>query len=140
MRGWSTAAGPSRTATTRWPPPSPVSYGDLWSNREVSALTGAALAVRREVFEEVGGFSELFPVNYNDVDLSLKIRRTGRRLLWLHGVLLYHFESISRSNAVHDWEKELICRRWGDYREVPERYTSNVRAVVRASEQGSDDE
>jgi GT2 family glycosyltransferase len=109
-------------------------YGDLWSNREVSALTGAAFAVRREVFEEVGGFSELFPVNYNDVDLSLKIRRTGRRLVWLHDVVLYHFESVSRSNAVHDWEKELICRRWGDYKEVPERYSTNVHAVVRASE------
>lgn len=109
-------------------------YGDLWSNREVSALTGAAFAVRREVFQEVGGFSEPFPVNYNDVDLSLKIRRTGRRLVWLHGVVLYHFESVSRSNAVRDWEKELVCRRWGDYKEVPERYSTNVHAVVRASE------
>jgi GT2 family glycosyltransferase len=109
-------------------------YGDLWSNREVSALTGAAFAVRREVFEEVGGFSELLPVNYNDVDLSLKIRRTGRRLVWLHGVVLYHFESVSRSNVVRDWEKELVCRRWGDYKQVPERYSTNVHAVVRASE------
>jgi GT2 family glycosyltransferase len=112
-------------------------YGDLWSNREVSALTGAAFATRRDVFEEVGGFSELFPVNYNDVDLSLKIRRTGRRLVWLHDVVLYHFESMSRSNAVHDWEKELICRRWGDYNEVAERYSTNVHAVVRASERGN---
>jgi O-antigen biosynthesis protein len=109
-------------------------YGDLWSNREVSALTGAAFAVRRDAFEEVGGFSELFPVNYNDVDLSLKIRRTGRRLVWLHGVMLYHFESVSRDNAVHDWEKELICRRWGNYHEVPERLSSNVYGVVRAHE------
>jgi GT2 family glycosyltransferase len=109
-------------------------YGDLWTNREVSALTGAAFAVRRGVFEEVGGFSELFPVNYNDVDLSLKIRRTGRRLVWLADVVLYHFESVSRSNTVHDWEKELICRRWGDYKEVPERYSTNVHAVVRAGE------
>jgi O-antigen biosynthesis protein len=105
-------------------------YGDLWTNREVSALTGAAFAVRRDVFDEVGGFSELLPVNYNDVDLSLKIRHSGRRLVWLHDVVLYHFESVSRDNTVHDWEKELICRRWGDYREVPERYTTNVHYVV----------
>ena len=110
------------------------SYGDLWGNREVSALTGAAFAVRREVFEEVGGFSELLPVNYNDVDLSLKIRRSGRRLVWLHDVVLYHFESISRDNTVHDWEKELICSRWGDYREVPEAYSTNVFSLVRADE------
>jgi O-antigen biosynthesis protein len=109
-------------------------YGDLWSNREVSALTGAAFAVRRAVFEEVGGFSELFPVNYNDVDLSLKVRHAGLRLVWLHDVVLYHFESVSRDNAVHDWEKELICKRWGDYKEVPERYSTNVHSVVKASE------
>lgn len=109
-------------------------YGDLWGNREVSALTGAAFAIRREVFEDVGGFSELFPVNYNDVDLSLKVRHAGHRLVWLHDVVLYHFESVSRDNTVHDWEKELICRRWGDYREVPERFSTNVHSVVRASE------
>jgi GT2 family glycosyltransferase len=108
-------------------------YGDLFSNREVTALTGACLALRRDVFEDVGGFSELFPVNYNDVDLSLKIRRTGRRLVWLHGVVLHHFESVSRDNAVHDWEKELICRRWGDYRRVEERFSTNVHAVVRSA-------
>ena len=107
-------------------------HGDLWGNHEVSALTGAAFAVRRVVFEDVGGFSEQFPVNYNDVDLSLKIRRSGLRLVWLHGVVMYHFESVSRSNTVQAWEKELICRRWGDYREVPERYTSRVHGKARA--------
>ena len=107
-------------------------HGDLWGNHEVSALTGAAFAVRRVVFEDVGGFSEHFPVNYNDVDLSLKIRRSGLRLVWLHGVVMYHFESVSRSNTVQAWEKELICRRWGDYREVPERYTSRVHGKARA--------
>lgn len=114
-------------------------YAELWTNREVSALTGAAFAVRRDVFEEVGGFCELFPVNYNDVDLSLKVRRTGRRLVWVHDVVLYHFESVSRSNTVHDWEKELICRRWGDYREVAERYTTNVHAAVRRSQRHTGD-
>ena len=56
-----------------------------------------------------------------------------RRLVWLHGVVMYHYESISRDNAVHDWEKELICRRWGDYRRIPERFSTNVRAVVKAA-------
>jgi GT2 family glycosyltransferase len=116
----------------RMRPTSVGAYGDLFSNREVSALTGACLAVRRDVFEEVGGFCEELPLNYNDVDLSLKIRRTGRRLVWLHGVVLHHFESVSRTTEVRDWEKELLCRRWGDYREVPERFTINVDNVVRA--------
>lgn len=105
--------------------------GELRINREVSALTGACIAVRREVFEEVGGFCEALPVNYNDVDLSLKIRATGRRLLWLHDVALFHFESVSRSNVVHDWEKAFITGRWGDYTRVPEMLSNRVAMAAR---------
>lgn len=101
--------------------------GDLWINREVTALTGACLALRREVFEEVGGFSEQLPVNYNDIDLCLKIARTGRRLLWLHDVVLFHFESVSRSSAVADWEMDFMKRRWGDFTKIPERHSNDVR-------------
>jgi GT2 family glycosyltransferase len=101
-------------------------YGELWVNREVTALTGACIAVTRAVFEEVGGFTEALPVNYNDVDFSLKVRRAGLRLLWLHAVELFHFESISRSNVVRPWEKELLIDRWGDYEVVRERYSSNI--------------
>jgi O-antigen biosynthesis protein len=102
-------------------------YGELWVNREVSALTGACLAVRREVFEQVGGFYEGLPVNFNDVDFGQKIRHLGLRLVWLHDVVLHHFESISRSTRVHAWEKRVINERWGDYEEVRERYTNGVR-------------
>jgi GT2 family glycosyltransferase len=97
-------------------------------NRETSALTGACVAMRRDVFFEAGGFSERLPINYNDVDLSLKVRRSlGLRLVWLHDVVLFHFESISRDNAVHDWEKDFINNRWGNYQQVREGYSNGVR-------------
>ncbi len=102
-------------------------YGELWMNREVTALTGACIAVRRSTFEEVGGFAEGLPVNYNDVDFCLKLGHAGHRLVWVHDVLLYHFESITRSNEVRPWEKRFITERWGDYLEVEERYSTNVR-------------
>jgi GT2 family glycosyltransferase len=108
-------------------PDSTGERGELFINREQSALTGACVAVRRELFEEVGGFSELLPVNFNDVDFSLKVRRAGYRLLWLHGVRLWHFESVSRDTTVHAWEVELMIRRWGDFHVVPERYTTGIR-------------
>jgi GT2 family glycosyltransferase len=40
-----------------------------WLNlaRDVSAVTGACLAVRKDVFDELGGFDPEFPVNYNDL-------------------------------------------------------------------------
>jgi GT2 family glycosyltransferase len=103
------------------------SHGDLWVNREVSALTGACIAVRREVFEQVGGFAEALASNFNDVDFCLKVRALGLRLLWLHAVELYHFESFSRETKVHAWEVEFMARRWGHYKVVRERYTNEVR-------------
>lgn len=104
-------------------------HGELFMNREVTALTGACVAVRRSVFEEVGGFSEAFPMNYNDVDFSLKVGRLGLRRVWLARCVLFHFESVTRSNVVHDEEKKRIVRRWGNYLVVPERYSSNVPRV-----------
>ena len=46
--------------------------------RDVSAITGACFLVRKEIFDKVKGFDEeLFPINFNDVDLSLKILDSG---------------------------------------------------------------
>ena len=40
--------------------------------RECSAVTGACLATRREVFELLGGFDETLGVDLNDVDYCLR--------------------------------------------------------------------
>ncbi|MBM7519554.1 glycosyltransferase family 2 protein [Nocardioides nitrophenolicus] len=98
------------------------SRGELQINREVSAVTAACLAVRREVFDEVGGLTELLPGNFNDVDFCLKVRRHGLRCLWLHDVVLHHFESATRDPRVHGFERRLIKQRWGDYKVIPEPY------------------
>jgi len=91
----------------------PGPFAALWVNRECSGLTAACLAIRRETYEEVGGMCEALPGNFNDVDFAYKVRRTGRRLLWLAGVELFHFESQTRERVVHQWEYDLIVRRWG---------------------------
>jgi O-antigen biosynthesis protein len=65
--------------------------------RECSALTAACLVVRRTDFDNVGGFDEdAFPVAFNDVDLCLKLRTLGRRLIWTPHATLLHKESQSR--------------------------------------------
>lgn len=95
----------------------PEATGDAYelvTNREVSVLTGACVAVRRDVYERVGGFSENFPLNYNDVDLSMKVRHVGLRAVWLHDVELFHFESVTRDNSIRPWESDLMEQRWGD--------------------------
>ena len=91
-------------------------YGmPLWINRETSGLTGACVATRRTTFYEVGGFSELFPNNYNDVDLCYKLQLAGYRCLWTPDATLYHFESKSRETPIEDWERDLASKYWGRF-------------------------
>ncbi|MBO1750963.1 glycosyltransferase [Actinotalea sp. BY-33] len=87
-------------------------FSELCVNREASGLTAACVAFTRETYEDVGGMCELLPVNFNDVDFSLKVRHQGGRLLWLADVELYHFESRTRVPQVHQWEVDLITGRW----------------------------
>lgn len=62
----------------------------------LSAVTGACLCIRREVFEEVGGFDETLAVAFNDVDLCLRMQAAGYRNLYTPYAELYHHESASR--------------------------------------------
>lgn len=62
-----------------------------------SAVTGACLVVKREVFEKIGGFNEeSLAVALNDVDLCLKIWEAGFKVLWTPFAELYHHESATR--------------------------------------------
>jgi O-antigen biosynthesis protein len=76
------------------------------------AVTGACLMTRRDLFEEVGGLSSILPVNYNDIDYCLKLRANGRRVLYDPDLVMYHFESSSRSTDVEEWEKDRLKDRW----------------------------
>lgn len=81
-------------------------------DREVSGATGACLLVPKQEFAAVGGFSTQFPGNYNDVDLCLKLRANGGRIVCSGGARLYHFESKSRDATVRPEDLERIHARW----------------------------
>ncbi|MGQ0833297.1 MAG: glycosyltransferase family 2 protein [Microthrixaceae bacterium] len=85
------------------------------------AVTGACLMTPRAVFEEVGGLSPQFPLNYNDVDYCLKVWRSGRRVAYDPDTVLFHFESASRETAVSDAELRLLRDRW-DYEISQDRF------------------
>jgi glycosyltransferase involved in cell wall biosynthesis len=81
-------------------------------DREVAGVTAACMAIRAEVFESVGGFSMVFAGNYNDVDLCLKLRREGYRIIVSAQATLYHFESITRDPTVGEGELQALRQRW----------------------------
>lgn len=86
-----------------------------------SAVTGACLLIRRQVFEEVGGLEEEhLKVSFNDVDLCLRLRQRGYRIVWTPYAELYHLESASRGldNTVKKYlrlrrEVNFMKSRWG---------------------------
>ena len=69
--------------------------------QQFSAVTAACMVLRRETFEEVGGFDEKdFPVGLNDVDLCLRLRERGYLIIWTPFAELRHHESYSRGIPV----------------------------------------
>jgi O-antigen biosynthesis protein len=73
-------------------------YLDLYSHpRNLEAVTGAFMMLRREVFDMVGGFDEVsLPVEYNDIDFCLRVREAGQRVLCLPLDGVIHHESLTR--------------------------------------------
>ncbi len=90
-------------------------------SQEVSAVTGACLMMRREVFEAVGRFdAERLAVAFNDIDLCLRVRKAGYRVIWTPHAALTHHESKSRGKedtpekrARFEAEVATMTERWG---------------------------
>src|SRR5258708_7910295 len=99
----------SASAMTR---PTQACWTSCRRSPATGSVPGPCMMTRREPFEEVGGFSTTFPVNYNDMDYCLKLRAGGRRVVYDPDTVLYHFESSSRSTDVEDWEKERLVEKW----------------------------
>jgi GT2 family glycosyltransferase len=99
---------------------------DLWRwldlRRNVSAVTGACLAIRRGVFEELGGFDLDFPVNYNDADLCLRARAAGYEVIFEPAASLRHDECATRASGTKADERERFWQRWGDALDRPDPY------------------
>jgi O-antigen biosynthesis protein len=78
-----------------------------------SAVTGACMVLRRQVFDEVNGLDEVnLAVAFNDIDLCLRIQERGYRILWTPYAELYHLESASRG--------------FGDIQRISQRFRSEI--------------
>jgi GT2 family glycosyltransferase len=71
-------------------------FGRVDLIQNVSAVTAACMMIRRDVFDEVGGFDERLAIAFNDVDLCLRIRQKGYLIVYTPSARLYHYESFSR--------------------------------------------
>ena len=82
--------------------------------RDVISATGACFMSRRSLLLSLGGLSTHFPLSFGDVDLCLKIRRSGYRIVVEPQATLIHRESFSRVARILDWEWTRWINRWGE--------------------------
>jgi GT2 family glycosyltransferase len=95
--------------------------GSLSCPREVSAVTGACLAMKKTTFKDVAGFSELYGTHYQDVDLCLKLRQQGLRCIYTSEARLFHHESVSRGEDSYDiLDRHLLIDSWRNTLSVPD--------------------
>ncbi len=112
--------GNVRRSHYRYPGDSLGYAGRIQAIQNVSALAAACMMMRKEVFEEVGGFDPKYVVAHGDIDLCLKI--LGRKYLIVYEphAELYHHESLTRGYEDTPekierlrQETELLMKRWG---------------------------
>ena len=93
----------------------------LQTVRTVSAVTGACFAIRRHVFEEVGGIEQnQLRVTCSDVDFCLRVSERGYRVIWTPHAELYHRELETRGSDETPekarrarCEQEYLVQKWG---------------------------
>lgn len=106
-------------AHRHFPGDAPGYLSTLRAAHQVSAVTAACLMVEADKFRAVEGFdAEAFPVDFNDVDLCLRLNATGYRTLMAPEAVLHHREAASRrwtaeARARHEREIEAFKKRWG---------------------------
>ena len=88
--------------------------------QDLSCVTAACLAVRRDVFEDLNGLDERLAVAFNDVDFCIRLRAKGWRILWTPEVEHYHLKS--QTLGRHDFgeraevfqnEVRMMREQWG---------------------------
>lgn len=102
-----------------FPGDAPGYLSALRATHAVSAVTAACLVVEAEKFRAVGGFDDKnFAVDFNDVDLCLRLNETGHRTLLVPAAVLHHREAASRrwtpeARQRHGREIAALKKRWG---------------------------
>ncbi len=88
----------------------PGYMGRLAYAQNVSAVTAACMMVPRKVYEAMGGLDESWPVVFNDVDFCLRIRESGKLIVWTPFAELTHYESKSRGSDEETPEKRAFFK------------------------------
>ena len=109
-------------------------FNRTYLQQNCSAVTGACLLVRKEVFEKAAGFDETnFAISFNDIDFCLRLRAAGLQNVWTPYANLIHHESASRGHQRAPEEQAQFVReatfmqgKWGIERRHDSFYNPNL--------------
>jgi GT2 family glycosyltransferase len=109
-------------------------FGRLILSHNVSAVTGAAMAVQKQIFEQAGRFDDdQLPVAYNDVDLCLKVRALGYRNVYTPWAQMLHHESATRGEDTDPVKRQRLAteearvrERWGNIIDADPMYNPHL--------------
>lgn len=108
--------------------------GRLKLVQNLSAVTGACLLIKKEIYREVNGMDEMnLAIAFNDVDLCLKVRSAGYDNVWTPYAELFHLESISRGRDSTPEQLErfnnevrFMAEKWGNILTSDPYYSPNL--------------
>jgi GT2 family glycosyltransferase len=89
-------------------------YGLADVVRNCSAVTAACLLMRKDLFMRVQGFDERLRVEFNDIDLCLRIRQLGYRIVYTPEAVLCHYENATRKGSRSPEDEAVFAAKWGD--------------------------
>lgn len=105
-----------RTVVHAWLgwPTEAKTYNDwAFAQREWSVVTGAVFATRLSILKQTNGFDTRFSLEFNDVDLCLRIRNLGYRIVYNPEAQFTHTEKASRGETIPPGaEVALFLSRW----------------------------
>jgi GT2 family glycosyltransferase len=88
-------------------------------DQEYSAVTGACLLIRASIYHEVAGLEAMLTINLQDIDLCLRVKELGYRIVWTpfatllhHGFATLRNEDDPQKIAIIDKEAQKFRIRW----------------------------
>jgi GT2 family glycosyltransferase len=100
-------------------------FGSTMWYRNMMAITGACMLIRREVFQGVGQFNTDYKIVFSDVDISLKIIEAGYRILCTPYARLTHHEGKTRFRYTPVEDIKMAIDRLGGFIQEGDRYYNN---------------
>lgn len=83
---------------------------------EVEMVYGAAMLIKRDLFEKLGGFNEQFFLYYEDADLCKRVREVGKRIYYYPKVSLIHLVGATKSGSKYEKNLESSKRYHGIFK------------------------